>query len=252
MNFKKVLVAGCSWSSGYGIDGYTGYGEELSEILNCQIANIALAGIDNYYSIYQIYNYLLENTPDLIILQLTSLDRSTIPIDGYRNFLTDDIRTITKKGNIFRLNPGSYLEVDHYIEDMYKFSGEDEIPGLKDFLKLYFERVTFSNYYLANIMYSIAGLQSFVKEKGIKILIYPYQKYGWRHLRNSKREETSAKDIFSFESIDKSSYIDLSFEEFVGEIDELKKLSIDKGFHLSKEGHKILAQKFLLPYINKL
>ena len=252
MDFKKVLVAGCSWSSGYGIEGYTGYGEELSEILNCQVDNIASAGIDNYYSIYQIYNYLLENTPNLIILQLTTLDRSSISIDGYNNFLTDDIRTVTKKGNIFRLNPGSYLEIDNFIQDMYRFSGEDKIPGLKNFLKLYFERVTFSNYFLANIMHSIAGLPCFVKEKGIKILIYPYLKYGWTHLRNFKREATSAKDIVSFESIDESSYIDLSFEEFVGEIDELKKLSIDKGFHLSKEGHKVLAQKFLLPYINKL
>ena len=252
MDFKKVLVAGCSWSSGYGIEGYTGYSQELSKLLNCEVDNIADAGVDNYYIIYQIYNYLLENTPDLIILQLTSLDRSTIPIDGNKNFLTSDIRTVTKLGNNFRINPGSYLELDYFTDKMYHFSKIDKIPYLKEFLKLYFERVTFSNYFLANIMYSIAGLQSFVKEKGIKILIYPYQKYGWRHLCNSKREETSAKDIFSFESIDKSSYIDLSFEEFVGEIDELKKLSIDKGFHLSKEGHKILAQKFLLPYINKL
>tara|TARA_E500000318_G_scaffold104804_1_gene111134 strand:- start:5181 stop:5939 length:759 start_codon:yes stop_codon:yes gene_type:complete len=252
MDFKKILVAGCSWSSGYGHKDYKGYGEELSDLLNCDVDNIADAGIDNYYSIYQIYNYLLDNSPDLIILQLTSLDRSSIPIDGYENFLYTDIRTVTKQGKIFRLNPGSYLNMDYYLEDFYKVTNIDKIPDLKNFLKLFFERVTFSNYFLANTMYSIAGLQSFVKQKGIKILIYPYQQYGWRTITNDKGEKTSAQNIHSFEFIDKSSYINLSFEEFVGGTEEQKKLSIDKGFHLSKKGHRILAEKFLLPYIEKL
>jgi len=83
-----ILCVGCSWTYGYGLDIHETYPAYLEKITGKKVLNAGMNGSDIQYAIYSAYRLLQEHDISLIVFQLTTLDRKSIPVSGYDNFVS--------------------------------------------------------------------------------------------------------------------------------------------------------------------
>lgn len=234
---KKLVVGGCSYSSGFGLEkNQKSWPEVVSNKCGYELTNLSEAGTSIQYSIHKIINHILENETDVVILQLTTLDRYPIPINGEEKFLTNDI---TSKNNevpeLFHLLVANYLEA---------VDGENFGIG-SNIVRYFNEKVMYSDFYLKTLINELIMLQDFLNVRNIKLICVTYDDYFWGEESNMSIWKYPYSKNLKF-----NSFINESFMTWFKKHYNPDDYFIDKGFHLSEEGHRIFGEEYFLKHIN--
>lgn len=253
---KKMLLSGCSHSSGAGItDINKSWGNIFAKNNNCELTNVAYPGCSLQYSIQQIINKISEEDFDIIILQLTDLIRFPLPYNGEEAFFTNDITNFKKNiPEVFHLNSVHYIQTDvsnkEYIYlqlasgHTYLKSIGGKFPINNEIIRFFYEKVTFSSFYLNTIINDIYLLQQLSKYKNIDFILIPYD-YTWDY-----DNKMSLWRFDNSKKIDKTRYIDYPFMKWLKDnYNNPDYYYMDNGFHLNEEGHIIFAEKYIPSFI---
>jgi hypothetical protein len=233
---KKMLLAGCSHSVGFGLDDINdSWGNIFARNNGYEITNISKAASSLQYSTQSIINNVFKENYDLVLFQLTTLDRYPVPFNGEEIYLSNDIT----KGDdlldgVFHLVPANYLEAIDGVR----------FPVDVKNIRFFYEKVMYSTFYLNTIFNEIYLIQELLKSKNIKFRMIPYDDYFWGHdsFINVWRSNISNK-------IDKSQYLDYPFMKWLGDNYNPNDYYIDNGFHLNVEGHKLFANEYLAKHL---
>lgn len=229
---KKMLLAGCSHSAGFGLSNKDlSWGEIFARNNGHTLTNVAVAASSLQYAIQSIVNQITKEDFDTVILQLTTFDRYPITFNGENAFLKDkitDVNPFTQE--IFHLVPANYLES---IEG-------GVLPINTENIRFFYEKVMYSTFYLNTIFNELYLLQQTLKHKGIDFILIPYDDYFWGYESNMSiwKHKDSIK-------IDKSRYIDYPFMKWLKDNHNPDNYYMDKGFHLNEAGHKLFAEDYL-------
>jgi hypothetical protein len=233
---KKMLLAGCSHSVGFGLDDINdSWGNIFARNNGYEIINISKAASSLQYSTQSIINNVFKENYDLVLFQLTTLDRYPIPFNGEEIYLSNDIT----KGDdlldgVFHLVPANYLEAIDGVR----------FPVDVKNIRFFYEKVMYSTFYLNTIFNEIYLIQELLKSKNIKFRMIPYDNYFWGHdsFMNVWRSNI-------FNKIDKSLYLDYPFMKWLEDNYNPHDYYIDNGFHLNVEGHKLFANQYLAKHL---
>ena len=157
---KKMLLAGCSHSAGFGLtDKNLSWGEIFAKNNGHTLTNIAVAASSLQHAIQSIVNEITKQDFDTVILQLTTFDRYPIAFNGENVFLTDDITNVNPfTPEMFHLVPANYLES---IEG-------GNLPINSENIRFFYEKVMYSTFYLNTIFNEIYLLQQTLKHLNVK------------------------------------------------------------------------------------
>ena len=238
---KKLLIAGCSHSSGYGLEpNEPAWYDVIGEKYGYEITNTAIAGSSINYSLQCISNHIIKEDYDAIIFQLTDFSRFTIPFDGEGPFLS------TKTAD-FKYNADSLLHVckKEYLNALEGNSEELDIDP--EVIKFIFEKVTLSRFNVNSMINQLHFIQKYLDSKKIKMVLVPYQQWEWgaRSFGSIWRLDESSK-------IDKKYYIEETFMQWLEDNYIPDDYYFDNGYHLSAEGQLLFANKYLIPKLEKL
>lgn len=233
---KKMLLAGCSHSVGFGLDNVeNSWGNIFAKNNGYELTNVSVAASSLQYSIHAIIDKISKEHFDVIVFQLTTLDRYPISYNGDARFLSDNILNVDQnKRDVFHLVPANYLE---------SVNG-GKLPVNVENIRFFYEDVMYSNFYLNTIINEIHILQELLKCKGIDFILIPYDDYFWGYdsFMNIWKLEQSSK-------IDKTRYVDYPFMKWLKDNYNPDDYYIDNGFHLNLEGHKLFAEQYLPSFI---
>lgn len=234
---KKMLLAGCSHSAGFGLnDKNKSWGEIFAKNNNHVLTNVSQPASSLQYSTQCIINEISKENYDTIIFQLTTLDRYPISYNGEKPYLTNNIIGYDNSVNeLFHLVPANYLEA---VEGK-------KMPLDNKAIRFFFESVTYSSFYIRTVINEIYVLQELFKSKGIDFILIPYDDYFWGYESNM-----SIWKLEDSKKIDKGRYIDYPFMKWLKDNYNPDDYYMDKGFHLNEEGHKLFAEKYLPSFIN--
>lgn len=228
-----ILSVGCSWTYGTGVAASETYSAHLQDMLNVPVINAGAPGTDIEYAIWSTYRLVKEYSPKLVLFQLTTLDRMTFSTNGFQNFLNKkyhngDQQTIYKEsGQYIRLkgignNSNEYITVAGYLEAL------DNKTEKNIAIKYFNENVVYGNLKQEKISMQLQMLKAYLDLKGIKIVFFP-----WLHWHNEFAK-----------TLDPISIRQDSVVEFLGD-----GYYVDKGFHISNEGHALVAKNYIAPMI---
>jgi hypothetical protein len=235
---KKMLLAGCSHSAGFGLDDIKlSWGEIFASNNNHSLTNVAVAASSLQYSTQSIINKIYEEDYDTVILQLTTFDRYPITFNGENRFLNDDINSLNKSTpEIFHLVPANYVE---------SVNGS-KFPIKNENIRFFYENVMYSTFYLNVIINEIHLLQLLLKSKGVDFILIPYDDYFW-----GEHAYMSIWRLEQSKKIDKSRYVNYPFMKWLKDNYNPDNYYMDKGFHLNVDGHRLFAEEYL-PHFIKL
>lgn len=260
---KTMISLGCSWTWGYDLKTEETYSAHLQNMLpEWQIINAGHCGADVEYSIFSAMNLIEEMDIDFVIFQLTSFDRLTLGTDGYENFLNgryynnkdesiyyEDLDSYYKRligiaDNIkTKYTNGSYILDDEFSKREFKYSGMKNLDfkNYRNFIKILTENISYSTYNFQKKMVFLLMFERYLKSKNIKSLYFSYQ--------------LLPADIATSKF----------YKRFIGEVNFIKedwKTWLQKNYpchdfyidlsHLNSEGNKILAEKYIMPYLKDL
>lgn len=234
---KKLLLAGCSHSVGVGLkQEEKHWGKLIAEKVGYQLVNIAKAGSSLQYSTQGVINYVLDNEVDTVVLQLTTFDRYPIPCDGEKRFLTNSILSKDiDNPDLFHLLPANYLQ----SIDNQKF------PVPKEVIRFFYEKITFSTFYLNTLINELALIQNLLNSRGIRFIVIPYDDYFWGTESQISIWKYPRSSKLKFDE-----YIQVPFMKWLRDNYNDKDYYIDNGFHLNSEGHRLFAEEYIPSYIN--
>ena len=250
-----MLLAGCSHSSGAAIkDINKSWGNIFARNNNCELTNVACPGGSLQYAIQQIINKISEKEYDVIILQLPDLVRYPLPYNGEEAFFSNDITKFKKTTpEVYHLNSAHYLQTEKTKEYAYcqLVSGKTYLRSIggsfpidNEIIKFFYEKVTFSSFYLNSLINDIYLLQQLLKYKNVDFILIPYDDAYWGdNVTSMWRFENSKK-------IDKTRYIAYPFMKWLRDnYINPNDYYADNGFHLNEDGHIIFAEKYLPSFI---
>lgn len=258
-----MISVGCSWTWGHGIKSHETYSAHLkNKLTDWEVINGGHCGADIDFAIFTAMS-LIESMPvDFVVFQLSSLDRFTLGTDGFENFLqgrfydgrdesiyyeetesqykrligiTDNVKT--------KYTDGSYSAEEKFKEDEFKWSGMKNLnyKKYKNFVSVLTENISYSTYHLQKNFSNLLIFDKYLKHKNIKSLYFSYLPI--------------SRDVF------KSNYFKL-FQKNVDMIEESWKTWLHKKYpkhnyyidlsHINNHGNKVLAEEYLIPYINKM
>lgn len=231
-----MLLAGCSQSVGFGLKkDQLSWGQIFANNNGYELTNISVAASSLQHAIHSIIDRISKEDFDVIILQLTTLDRYPISFDGEEAFLSENILKVNKKtDNILHLVPAIYLRA---------VEGE-KLPIKNEHVKFFYEKLMYSRFYLNTIINELYLLQQMLKLKGVDFILIPYDDYFWGY-----HSYMSIWRLPQSSKIDKSRYIDYPFMQWLKDNHKSDNYYIDKGFHLNEVGHKLFAKQYLSKYI---
>lgn len=260
---KTIVCVGCSWTYGHGLTADQTYSAHLQNALSdYTVINAGHCGADIRYAIFSAVRLIEEYNPCLIIFQLSSFDRITLGTDGYDNFLNDIYYDGRDDGVYFedtkathkrmiglahnaktKITHGSYIaSSDNIKKELLNSEIKNlDIKKYEIFISTLVENVLHSNYIHQQLFNELFLFQQYLKLKKI-----PLQYFYWLPYENKFKESFNSK-LF-----DKSKLISDPVTEWIKSTYSNNNYFIDNGYHLSNEGNKLLAQKYLLPYIKKL
>lgn len=233
---KKMLLAGCSHSAGFGLtDKNLSWGEIFAKNNDHVLTNVAVPASSLQYGIQSIVNEITKQDFDTVILQLTTFDRYPITFNGENVFLNDDISNVNPfTQEVFHLVPANYLE---------SIQGGD-LPVNCENIKFFYEKVMYSSFYLNTIFNEIYLLQQTLKHKGVDFILIPYDGYFW----GNESRMSIWKHVNSVK-IDKTRYVDYPFMKWLEDNHNPDNYYMDKGFHLNEAGHRLFAEEYLPKFI---
>lgn len=233
---KKMLLAGCSHSAGFGLENIEdSWGNIFAKRHDCVLTNVAKPASSLQYAIQRIVDEISKQDYDIVLFQLTTLDRYPISHNGNMRFMTDNILNIDQtKQDIFHLVPANYLEA---------IDG-GKLPINVENIRFFYENVMYSTFYLSTIFNEIYLLQELLKHRGIQFRLIPYDDYFWGYYSQMSvwRMEESKK-------IDRSIYLDYPFMKWLKDNYNPDDYYLDNGFHLNIAGHKLFAEEYLTKHV---
>jgi hypothetical protein len=246
----KMLTVGCSWSSGYGIDPNDAYPRVLESLIpDCKVINLAAPGTSFTHAIHNIIGGIEEHNPDVVLFQGTTLDRVTFGVNGYNNFLKevylphDRVFLHITQEVLLKATDNDKKYFLSLAKDI-KYSGN--IEELISAVKFYGLHTMYDHFTLDSYMISLATLQSHLNQKKIKHLFFPYLHFTWEGRKYFNIWDTKFGNLPNTNNI-----IRQPFETWLSKYTDNNHY-IDNGFHLDKEGHKLLAKEYLLPKLKKI
>ncbi len=233
---KKMLLAGCSHSVGFGLDNINdSWGNIFASNNGYELTNVSKAASSLQYSTQLIIDEISKKDYDLVLFQLTTLDRYPIPFNGEARYLSNDItKTDDLLDDVFHLVPANYLKAIDGVR----------LPVDVKNIRFFYEKVMYSTFYLNTIFNEIYLIQEVLKYRNITFRMIPYDDYFWGHhsLINVWRSDISNK-------IDKTLYLDYPFMKWLRDNYNPDDYYLDNGFHLNVEGHKLFANEYLAKHI---
>jgi len=245
---KKALIAGCSHTTNLGLKAtvpawydYFAIDKEYS------IHNIAQRASSLEYMIHKITEQLYNKNYDLILFQLTTVNRFPIPTDGDGPFMYNDFTTYQtpEEAGVLHLTEWLYMQSLDPTDVNAKKTFKHQVP--QRLVKFIYEKFVYSRFNLSKIVNSLYLLQQLCDKKGIKLILIPHDHWNW-----GTKSGYSVWKIPNSSKIDKKYYIEEPFLTWLKENYNLQDYFLDKGFHLNAEGHKIFYNEYLKPNINKL
>jgi len=238
---KKLLIAGCSHSVGYGLKANdpTWYGV-VGEKHGYEITNIASPASSINYSLQSISDAIIDDEYDAIIFQLTDFSRYTIPFDGEGPFLSTDITD-------FKYNTNTLLHLckAHYIDTLKgKYLNLDIKPEV---IKFIFEKITLSRFNINSMFNQLHFIQQYLKSRKIKMALVPYDYNYW-----GKQLLSSIWKLEESKKIDLTYFIEYPFMKWLNDNYDSDKFYIDNGYHLNAKGQLLFANEYLIPRLKKL
>jgi hypothetical protein len=263
---KTMIAIGCSWTWGHGIESDKTYSAHLQNYLNgWQVINAGHCGVDIDYAIFSAVNLIENQSIDFVVFQLSTLDRITLGTDGFDNFLGskyyndkdesiyyEDVeceykRLIGINDNIkTKFTDGSYIgsiDENKFNEDEFNSSGlkNTSLNEYKTFVKVLTENISYSTYRFQKNFLNLLIFDSYLRNKNIKSLYFSYLPF--------------PEDIYQ------SKYF-IRFRESTNLINESWKTWLHKKYpdhdyyidrsHINSNGNKVLAEEYLMPYIEKI
>jgi len=228
-----ILSTGCSWTYGTGVKPSETYSAHLQNKLGTQVINAGAAGTDIEYSVWTTYRLVKEYDVKLVLFQLTTLDRMTFATNGKTNFInnvyhngaTQDL-FVEDNTNIRFYGIGDnkidYITVASYLDAV---KGRDEKSNA---IKYFNENVVFSNLKQEKISMQLQMLKEYLKTKDINIVFFPW--LPWHAEFSNTLDPVDIRTDCVTEFLGNGYYI-------------------DNGFHVSNEGHKIVAEDYIMPMI---
>jgi len=240
---RKMLLSGCSHSAGFGLDDIKkSWGNIFAENNNCELTNVAHPGCSLQYSIQQIINKISEEEYDIIVLQLTDLGRYPLPFNGEDVFFSNNINNFNKEiPEVFHLNSVNYIQTDGSRKYV---SGDNKLPISDEIIRFFYEKITYSSFYLNSIINDLYLIQQLLKYKGVDFILIPYDQHFWGN--------NTSMSIWKFEGskkIDKTRYVDYPFMKWLIDNYDPSLYYSDSGFHLNEIGHKLFAEEYLPSFI---
>ena len=228
---KTLLLAGCSHTTGFGLkQEEKHWGQLFAEEYDYKITNVALAGSSLIYSINKIVEELNSNNFDLIILQLTDLERISIGVNGKQNFIkgkVEDTKEVIE-----------HITVARYL---------DAVDKKENGIKFIYENILLSDFNLNNLINNLVLLQKFTKLLNTKLVLLPYDYNNWDINRKS-----SIWNLKNSQKINRDYYIEEPFLKWLKTNYNYDDYFLDKGFHLNQEGQKLFTFEYLIPNLKKL
>lgn len=246
----KILCVGCSWSSGYGINMNRAYPKVLEELISgSKVINLATPGTSFIHAIHTIFDGVETHKPDLVVFQGTTLDRVTFGVNGYSNFIKETY--LPHERILLHITQEVLLKAVDKDRDYFKKLASDirysgDIDELVSAVKFYGLHTMYDHFTLDNYMINLASLQTYLREKNIKHLFFPYLHFTWEGRKFFNIWDTKFGTIPNMFNI-----IREPFETWLKNYTD-KNYYIDKGFHLNEEGHSILAREYLLPKLKQV
>lgn len=250
---KDIFCFGCSWTYCYGIPTEQSWPAYLqSRVSNYTVHNLGTPGMDNRHIIHSVFQCIQDSTPEVIILQLTSLDRFAYGVGGYNSFLKgglDGNENMNYAYHLIKPDQYNYLcSVDNKpTEELTEIVSSLSLNSkhADAFVKFHHENITYDLYNQENVLISIITLIKFLEHLNIKVFVFPYAEEGWTDTDKIKGITTVSKF---------SKYLPQTYffkEPFLKWMiaHHGRDHFIDNGFHLSKEGCEILVDQYLLPNI---
>lgn len=260
---KTMISVGCSWTWGHGIESHETYSAHLQNRLDgWQVINAGHCGADIEYAIFSAFNLIESHPVDFVIFQLSSLDRFTLGTDGFENFLEgrfyngrdESIYYEDEKSQYKRLigitdnvktkyTDGSYSAEDKFKQHEFKWSGMKNTNYKKysQFVSVLTENVSYSTYHFQKNFSNLLIFENYLKNKNIQSLYFSYLPI--------------SDDVF------KSKFFQF-FKKNVTMIEDSWKIWVKNNFpknnfyidlsHINNYGNKVLAEKYLMPYIEKM
>jgi hypothetical protein len=258
-----MISVGCSWTWGHGLESHETYSAHLQNRLDgWQVINGGHCGADVDFAIFTAMS-LIESMPvDFVVFQLSSLDRITLGTDGFENFLEDRFydgkdesiyyedtesqykRLIGVTDNVkTKYTDGSYSAEDHFKHEEFKWSGMKNLNYKKyrTFVSVLTENVSYSTYHFQKTFSNLLIFENYLKQKNIRSLYFSYlpvsdDAYSSKYFKLFQTNVTMIKESWKTwlhkTYPNHNYYIDLS--------------------HINNEGNKVLAEEYLMPYIEKM
>lgn len=260
---KKIISLGCSWTYGHDLKINETYSAHLQNMLpGWQVLNAGHSGADIEYAIFSAINLIDEVDVDIVIFQLSSFDRMTLGTDGYENFLNDVFYNGKDESIYYESDNSSYTRVIGIADNIKtKFTigslvvddvvSKDEFKDSKikmvdfvsyrTFVKVLTENISFSTYNFQKTMTFLLTFERYLKSKSIKSLYFSYLPIPI-DITASRYYKKFAEEV---------NFIKDDWKTWVGKNYPYNNFFIDST-HINNEGNKILAEKYILPYLLEL
>jgi len=229
-----ILTIGCSWTYGTGVEPDETFSAHLQNKLDTRVINGGHPGIDIPYAIWSAYRLFNKFKPEIVLFQVTTLDRLTYSVSGRGNFLDNKTHSLVEQP--IWTTEGEHIRVRGITEDVLE---RITLGSYKEALvktdsksvtnKYLYEQNIFSDVKNDMIHAQLDMLRSYILSKGAMIVFYPWVPLG--------------KDIH------KRSIVNIRKDAVIKYLDQ--EHFIDNGYHISNEGHKLVADEYLYPMIRR-
>ena len=240
---KTVICVGCSWTYGYNIEVEETYPKILEKSLDdTKVINAGHCGADIDYTIYSASKLIDFYRPNLVLFQLSTLDRLTLGTDGYENFINDKFvdsegeRIYQESDRLLgigngvktKIAVGSYINKDKSRE-FKESTMRTTIDKYSTFIEVLFENVVHSNYSFYKLKNNLKLFHAYAKSKGTEVIYF-------RWLNSTPIEPLCENLPYKIQAVE--DIIDSS-------------LFIDNGFHLDSIGNERVVNEFILPLLKE-
>lgn len=229
-----ILCIGCSWTYGLGVEAHQSYPAHLQNLIDEKVINAGHPGIDIQYALYSAYRLMQNYDFRLIIFQLTTLDRLSLGLQGKDNFL---------KGNYYdNRSKEIYFESEKYyrvkgigdtkvypITPANYLKAQNKKTDLDCTVRFLMENTIHDNYKQDCLSIMLNNLQ-----QQVPTVFFPW--VNWHtEFKNSLMG-------------DKIKIPDISVKEYL-EQENKTYMYLDNGFHLTDDGNRLVAEKYVRPLI---
>jgi hypothetical protein len=259
---NTVVSVGCSWTYGHGVKPSETYSAYLQQTFpDYKFINGGHCGADTDYAIFSGVKLIEKYKPKVLIFQITTFDRYTLGTDGYRNFIKG-VTPVTYNSNIYyedesdnvdyvrvmgindgvktKYTHGSYIAKKSDIQEEMENSRMSRVnlTSYKNFVNIMYENLLHSEYENDKKINNLFLFKEYLEKNNIKSLWFSWI---------AEPEQNFLNKI-----LPKELYINPHVNSWLKKNYPMRSFFIDKGYHVSPEGNKIIANQYIAPRLKEL